>query len=262
MSEQKKLKISRNQIKWFAMITMAIDHFGHIFDSEKSQLFQIITTIMHSIGRIAFPLFCFLLVDGFLRTKSKKKYFFRLLMLAIMSEIPFNMMFERHFLAPTYQNTIWTLLLGFIYIWTISAIEKQNWYKKNLFGGLINLALAGVLTVIAIFGRTDYSAFGVWFIIIYYEISKRDCRLWKTRLRMGIIAYLCGCILLCFYSIDELAALPGLLLLVFYAPEKKEKPIPTWLGYGFYPMHILLIFLLSLILYVATKGLIGDIFIM
>lgn len=64
------------------------------------------------LGRIAFPLFAFLLVEGFVHTGNRKKYAVRMLVFALISEVPFNLMMEHRLFGPFHQNVLWTFLIG------------------------------------------------------------------------------------------------------------------------------------------------------
>lgn len=79
------------------------------------------------IGRLAFPMFAFFLVEGFFHTHDRKKYCMRLLLLAILSELPINLMYSGLLFYPFHQNVIWTLLTGFLCIWAIdNPTEKMS----------------------------------------------------------------------------------------------------------------------------------------
>ena len=82
--------LSSSALQWIALITMTIDHIGFL-------LFQKLT-ILRIIGRIAMPIFVFCLAEGFIHTKSRQKYFMRLGILAVISELVFIL--ERYY-------TIW-----------------------------------------------------------------------------------------------------------------------------------------------------------
>ena len=77
------------------------------------------------IGRLAFPMFAFFLVEGFFHTHDRKKYCMRLLLLAILSELPINLMYSGLLFYPFHQNVIWTLLTGFLCIWAIDTLRKN-----------------------------------------------------------------------------------------------------------------------------------------
>ncbi len=116
------------------------------------------------IGRLAYPIFAFMLVEGYFHTRSLKKYALRLLAFALISEIPFNLMYSSSVVYPFHQNVIWTLLigLGMIHLNEIAA------NKKPLIRGLVRagtVLLGGLLGLITF---SDYNAAGVLTILVFY----------------------------------------------------------------------------------------------
>lgn len=81
---------------------------------------------MRFIGRIGFPIFCFLLIEGFLHTSSKKKYATRLFLFALVSEFPFDYALFNTPFAPGYQNVFFTLFLGLLTIWAIDTVSHKE----------------------------------------------------------------------------------------------------------------------------------------
>lgn len=164
---QKKKGISGSTVKIIAVVTMLIDHVAaalltrmvisrrYFYAMRGTQsylawmrdngLLLIITQLMRLIGRLGFPIFCFLLVEGFQKTRNVKKYAFRLGLFALISEIPFNLAFSGRVWAPGYQNVYFTLFIGILALWAFDIIAKLDpgkWLKALLtIGGILLLPL-------------------------------------------------------------------------------------------------------------------------
>ena len=149
--------LSGSALKMIAVITMLIDHSACIllslYPPALTPLFHIGQTgyslyrICRDIGRIAFPIYCFLLLEGFLHTRNRKKYGRNLLIFALISELPWNYMF-----ADTWhyekQNVFFTLLLGYL------AFCALEYFKDRRDMQL--LSMIGLLAV-SVFLKADYS---------------------------------------------------------------------------------------------------------
>ena len=152
-----------------AMLSMFIDHAAIIlFDNQE---------IMRMMGRIAFPIFAFLLVEGFKKTKSRKNYFLRLLMLAVISEPIFDYALTGKFVYWFHQNTIFTFILAFGFM---LYIEKN---RKNLFKVALALAATPVVGFVTLI---DYFYVGITTVMVFYMFDKRT----KTHLFIQIISIL------------------------------------------------------------------------
>ncbi len=126
---QAKKQITGFGLKMIALVTMTIDHFAAIVlerISGTSGLMYNIYFALRCVGRLAFPLFIFLLVEGFMHTRSKKRYAVRLFLFAFIAEIPFNLAFSHELLYPAYQNVFFTLLLGFLGMMFSSFVHEKN----------------------------------------------------------------------------------------------------------------------------------------
>lgn len=143
-------------LKLIAVLSMLLDHTGHILFPGQIWL--------RYAGRLAFPIYSFLLAEGFLHTKDLRKYMFRLLGFGIVSEIPFDLAFYDTVFTIEHQNVFWTLLLGLIAISVMSMIRFENIYLTYLFRilSVIPFALA------AQFMHTDYRWVGVSVIACMY----------------------------------------------------------------------------------------------
>lgn len=165
--------LSGSGLKAIAIAAMLIDHlaiyyFRFLPDFHKP-LFSIghhtvnLLVLMNSIGRLAFPIFAFLLVEGFLHTRNRKRYGINLLLFALISEIPWNLVHSHHWLYPG-QNVLFTLLLGFL---GLCALEHFSDNRRKQAASLIALLLLSLLL------RADYGGTGYTFILFLYVLRKK-----------------------------------------------------------------------------------------
>lgn len=200
------------QLKMIAVITMVIDHIGAILLPEEM--------VFRYIGRLSFPIFCFLLVEGFIHTKNIYKYILRLGIFALLSEIPYDLAFFDTIFHWDKQNVFFSLCLGagvlYVIKFTKNNIEKTIYI---LFAMLFAEAL-----------RSDYGAFGVALIIWFYMLY--DDKNWK--LLGGAIWNFYGGIGI--QSYGAFAMIP----IALYNGEKGRQI--KYLFYLFYPLHLLLLY--------------------
>lgn len=218
-------------LKILAIVTMTIDHVAAFyclsFPSFHIPLFTIghrtITTyiLMRLIGRMAFPIFSFLLVEGFLHTHNRFKYGRNLFLFALISEIPFNLSNSNTFFYPS-QNVFFTLFLGYL---GLCAIE--HFRNRTL---PMTLSLVALFTI-SFFLRVDYGYMGFGFILMLYAL--RNSRL---------IQALVGCCVLPSRLIAGLAFIP----LSMYNGKRGfiKGPIGKYFFYIYYPLHLLVIYLI------------------
>ncbi len=170
-NELKNTEMNGKWLKVIAIITMFIDHVAaavlspYILDVKEAVnagtlvltdemydrflMLQDVYSFMRAVGRIAMPIFCFLLVEGFLHTKNIKKYFSRLLLFALISEIPFDLAFEQKLIYWKHQNVFFTLALGLFLLWIIRQISLREKWNSHL----------QILTYIATFFAGGYAVF-------------------------------------------------------------------------------------------------------
>lgn len=164
---------STDMLKLTAMVTMLIDHIGagileYLIMSanlslEAKGVLLNIDQILRLIGRISFPIFCFLLVQGFLHTRSRLKYAGNLLFFALLSEFPFDFMLSNT-LDLTSLNVLFTLFIGLFTLWGIEKI-KSNFFLT------IPITLIGMAA--AAFLSTDYSWMGILLIVSLYLLREK-----------------------------------------------------------------------------------------
>jgi hypothetical protein len=162
-------------LKIIALITMIIDHIGYALElnSDISKYLHINTFYCRLVGRIAFPIYAFLIAEGCKYTKDIKKYMKRLFLFALISEIPFDMLVDvgrpnnyklPYFFSFSTQNVLFTLLFGVIVIFLFNKI-KENTKILSRFINSITIVL--VLTISNIFNN-DYGLLGVLTIFFMY----------------------------------------------------------------------------------------------
>jgi hypothetical protein len=203
------------QLKLLALFAMAVDHTGAVlFPSEP--LFRI-------IGRVSFPIYCFLLAEGFYYTSSRWRYVKRLLLWGTVSEIPYDLAFHNAWIDLRYQNVFWTLLLGFCAMWCLEKFRQRPLEASLL---VMGLSVAAELLL------TDYGGFGVLLIVIFYVF--RD---YRSKSQGMFLLCNAGYALL-FNSPTQLFASVAGMPIGFYSGKRGRK-LPRFLFYGFYPVHLL-----------------------
>lgn len=225
--------LSGSSLKLIAVITMLIDHIGAavlarglVMGLWSPELYGVYSA-MRIIGRVAFPIYCFLLVEGFEHTRDRKKYALRLLLFAIISEVPFDLAFKSKVLEFSYQNVFFTLFIGLITIMVIRVVEeKQEWQPWLKTTAIIAIGLAGM--AIAYLLKTDYDAMGVMCILALY--------LFRRTRGLQILA---GCIT---FGSFELPALVAFIPIAFYNGKRGWNI--KYFFYVFYPLHLLVLYLI------------------
>ncbi|MCD1147417.1 conjugal transfer protein TraX [Peptoniphilus sp. KCTC 25270] len=183
--------------------------------------------IMTLLGRIAFPIYCFFIVQGTLLTKDNKKMILRLFLFGLISEIPFDYgLFGT--LNWNHQNVFFTLALGSLMIFLIEWVrEHQTGMKEIIFQGFIFLGTA----TLAVVAQVDYGANGIIAMLLFYLVNSDRIR----TMAMGIFGFLFEAPM---YGVVYLS-LP---LLYFY--NGKRGNLPKYFFYAFYPGHLLFIYFL------------------
>ena len=169
--------LSGSTLKIIAIVTMFIDHIGAIivqgelyslpYDYSTMKIIFSLGITMRLIGRLAFPIFCYLLVEGFLHTKNIKKYAIRLFIFALISEVPFDFAFYKTFFAWQHQNVFFTLFIGILVMYGIDFI-RNRFKENNQASSLLSFATIVIGMVIAELIRCDYAALGILVMVFLY----------------------------------------------------------------------------------------------
>lgn len=196
-----------------AMLTMLIDHTGYIFFPEQPA--------WRYIGRIAFPLYCYLLVQGHLHTSSRPRYLFRLLLIAVASQIPYNFA-----LAPFGLNVVFTLLVS------AAVLSLLDWLPHPAYG------IPAVLAALWVMDRLpfDYNAYGLLLVLVFRYLPA----FWTVAGHLAL-----NFIYLFYYgwAIQMFSLLPTLVIAFGGGVETRLNRIkpPRWVWRVFYPAHLALL---------------------
>lgn len=218
-------------LKIIAIITMIIDHLGYAIFGEFS--------FFNYIGRIAFPIFAFQISEGYIHTKDLKKYFLRLFLFAIISQIPF-MLFHSIISDQFYLNIFFTLLLGLLSIYIYDKCK----YK------ILGIFLAFIFASIAQITKCDYGFFGVSIILIFYIFKSDIIKADIFFIIATLLKYIIPCIKYNVFPHEYLylflgTSFPAIFLTLYNGKKGKNT---KYLLYMFYPIHLILLYGIYLIL--------------
>ena len=239
-----KGRFSQEGLKLLACVTMLIDHFAAVLLLElfpMSNQTVDLYYILRIIGRFAFPIYCFLLVEGTHYTRSPRRYALRLAIGAILSELPYDLAFYGGW-TMAHQSVMVTLLLGF------GALEAMKRCPKPWQKLLVWIPFAVTAELL----HTDYGADGVMLITLFALTRELPHRwLWQA---LGIwfvfspghamFLYWLGGISL---SVQEHAILAAIPLALYSGEKRSVSKALQWAFYLFYPVHLTVLYLWSIL---------------
>ena len=231
-------------LKLIAMVSMLVDHTACALKVSGMLPYGGLYQALRYIGRLAFPIYGFLLVQGAIHTKSKWKYLLRLAILAVLSEVPFDLTIFGTWYTPLHQNVFLTLFLGLL---SVYAIQYGSRMENRIAGwGLAGL-IAILCAVTAEFLHTDYAAGGVFMIAAMGLEAAELPRLRKrvTAKQIQMCTFTMGVLAVALISSSgssEFAALADLVFILEYNWKKGYSGRLVQYGcYLFYPAHLLLL---------------------
>ena len=222
-------------LKLIACITMLIDHFGAaiVINLPIAGMVDLYYTC-RVIGRIAFPIYCFLLVEGMHHTRNPYKYILRLAIGILLAELPFDLLFEGGW-SWAYQSVMVTLTLGALMLLCMQKVPNK-WVKAVL---VIPFAILAELLM------TDYGGWGIVLIAVFALFDRCPLQF----VGVLLVSYLmpsAGITVFGVYLSCELAAIFAMLPIGLYSGTKltHSKAI-QWGFYLFYPVHLLILWLIA-----------------
>lgn len=233
--------LNRDVIKYMAMFTMLLNHIAHVFLAEGAPFYE----LLEDIGFFTAPVMCYFMVEGYEYTRSKVRYGLRLLLFALLSQIPFLLAFGQGGF-----NMIYTLLCCFLILVVMERVSSP--LLRSVLGALLVLAtavgdwavVAPVLTIFLANGRGDRRKTALGFGMGYVFFSLLNVQ----RFMFGAQGDWT------LYAVTH-AALSGLgilaaavVILVFYNGEraKRGRNFSKWFFYIFYPAHLLILYLIKI----------------
>lgn len=210
-------------LKMVAIIAMLIDHIGGILFVGTQYEFY-----FRVIGRIAFPIFCFLIVEGFYHTSNLRRYMLRLGVFAIISEVPFDLAFSDYTTPQGIlekQNVFFTLYIGLVTIMLMRRVSKKFAWNQVI-SSILNVMIVFSMSIIIIAINSDYTVLGILLIVAFYLFRGK-----KTALTIAVLA-------LTFSVSIQIFAVFSMLFIWYYNGEK-GRPMNKYIFYAFYPLHLL-----------------------
>ncbi|MEG1593984.1 MAG: TraX family protein, partial [Oscillibacter sp.] len=263
--------LSGNAVKLLAVATMFVDHFskivlfwvagtvwfpmleaGQMTPDSFNALQNFIQIHLYGIGSMAFPLFCFLLVEGFCHTRNRRRYFGLMALFALISELPFDwgffaMLSQRAGTYPFYwgyQNVFFTLFLGLCALWCLEKLSTPSENRREKIKALaLQIGAVAALTAIALLLRTDYAEYGVILIAAFYLARKNP-----------IVQALLYLLILVVVENRQpgVYQLLSMLILLLYNGQRGKLRL-KYSFYLFYPIHLAL--LRALTVFIPPLGL-------
>lgn len=247
--------VEQKPIPKFNLSWAALHLLGMLFmlcDSLWTTMFPAVDQIS-LLGRMAYPIFAFLLVEGFFHTENLWRYLLRLVALAMVSEIPFNLFYGGSIIYPLHQNVIWTFIIALLFLILLEEFKNQfGFFPMLLFSPIP--AFLGYFLAQVLF--TDYYGAGVLIILVFYLFHGRYwwnflgqlvC-LWFINLKMlGGYYYVLPFLGYDFEFIQQAAAIFSLLLVwLYYERQGFHGKIFRGFCYIFYPLHMLILFIIRI----------------
>ena len=225
------------QLKYIAFISMLMDHVNKslIYPYLDNGWLMQISNLFDVLGRIAFPLFAFMLIEGYFRTRSRWKYLGNLLLFGVISEVPFDMFTTKEFVNGRWNNVMFTLALMLVTIWIIDFLKAklQGAEELSFHGGklawwyILSIIIVALMCFVSMAASVDYDYHGILIAYFFYLFRERPI----LRILFGYLSI-----------VKEIWAILGFGLTLTYNGERgKQYKI---LNYLFYPVHLLILGLL------------------
>ena len=238
-----KLETTSFSLHIMAMLFMLCDHLWGTIVRGNDWL--------TCIGRLTFPIYAFMIVEGYFHTKNIKKYVCRLLFFAVLSEIPFNLAMGSRMFYPIHQNVLWSFLIaiGLIH-WNEIVKGKQIWKRI-----LVGIASVYVGYFVGIISFVDYHHAGILMVLVFYFFKSKKwwcylgqlLGLWYINIEMlGGFSYEVNILGQTYFIARQGFALLALIPIWLYRGKQGyHSKVLQYSYYTFYPLHLLVLGILK-----------------
>ena len=223
--------MNRNTLKYIAVIAMITDHIALAFIGMDNP----VGLTMRVIGRLTAPIMCYFLAEGYFYTRSKKNYGRRLLIFALISQVPFSYLLTGRFLS-TKLNMIFTLFFCFMILVCLEKITNRFLRILTCLGIFLictesDWGMVAPLWVIVFTAfRDDKKKMSIFYLIV--------CLFWTARSVSMAVGdgdmWYSG-----LWQAGTVFALP--ILSIYNGEAGKSSRFSKWFFYWFYPVHIMII---------------------
>ena len=238
--EDRKSGLSQEGLKLIACISMLIDHFGVSIVRQLNTPWMIdLYYVCRTVGRFAFPIYCFLLVEGMRHTRNPGKYILRLAIGILLAELPFDLLFEGGF-TWDYQSVMVTLTLGAMMLLCMQKTDKK-WLK---------ILLAVPFAILARLAKCDYGSGGIVMIAVFAlfdRLAIQTVALWlvNRELLPTAAVRIFGLVI----RIQLLALLAQIPIGLYNGRKRSHSKALQWGFYLFYPLHLLILWMIVMFIH-------------
>lgn len=245
-------------MKQHIRITSAVLHILAMFFMLMDHLWSTLLPTqrwMTGVGRIAFPIFAFLIVEGFLHTSNIKRYMLRIFLFACISEIPFNLIYGGTFIYPVHQNVLWTFLISLFCLYSLKEASSIANIVLRILASIGIIFLGFLLGTVLL---CDFYGPGILTVLTFYLFRRNN---WISRLGQLVILYwinfellggLCYQITILGYQleiVEQGIAILALIPIWLYNGEKGySSKFFQYFCYAFYPLHCVILYFIALLL--------------
>ncbi len=276
MEEKRKFGLTSNLLKMIACATMLIDHIGAVFFSSYAGWMTLGVLslpaflggasftvscfrdfwLMRYIGRFAMPIYCYRAAIGGIYTRNRKKYIFRMVLFALIAEIPFDLAFNETWFDLQYNNVMITLTVGVLCVMAAeslrkSAVQDDASSRPAAAYLLPSLLIFAAGAIAAELANADYGWVGVAFIACFYYFRNRPAIMSVVFALLTIAPDLIESLIkyqILVIPVEAAASLALILILLHNGKKGSDSKLLQYGFYAFYPVHLAVIAAINLLI--------------